>query len=140
MWTPREAPDIHPSQDGFPYLQETILTPEHSHQAADSRSLFLQHAIMQVFQKPQRGAILRKGNIKLYRKRRKLLYIIRRLHLAEKMSPTFRMQKNGVKNATVTQWQTGKHLFPVQVWADIVTRLNLYPGSSDNTPMNTVWV
>ena len=79
---------------------------------------------MQVFQKPQRGAILRKGNIKLYRKRRKLLYIIRRLHLAEKMSPTFRMQKNGVKNATVTQWRTGKHLFPVQFWVDIATRLD----------------
>ena len=50
------------------------------------------------------------------------------------------MQKNGVKNATVTQWRMGKHLCPMQVWADIVTILNLYPGKSDNNPVNTVWV
>ena len=56
------------------------------------------------------------------------------------MSPPFMTQKNGVKNATVTQWRTGKYFFPVQVWVDIVIRLGSYPGSSDNKPVNTVWV
>ena len=27
----------------------------------------------------------------------------------------------------------------MQVWLDIITRLDLYPGSSDDTPVNTVW-
>ena len=27
-----------------------------------------------------------------------------------------------------------------EVWADIVTRLDSYPGSSEDTPVNTVWV
>ena len=57
-----------------------------------------------------------------------------------KGSLTFRTQKNGFKNSTETRWRIGKHLFPVQVWADIVTRLETYPGSSDNTSMNTAWV
>ena len=56
------------------------------------------------------------------------------------MLPASRMQKNGVKNATVTQWRTGKHICPVQVWADIVTRLDSYPVLSDDTPVNTVWL
>ena len=83
---------------------------------------------------------LRKGDIKYYRKRRKLPHSSGHLHLAGKESPTFRTQKNGVKNATVTHWRTGEHLCPVQVCAYIVTRLDLYPGLSDDTSVNTVWV
>ena len=56
------------------------------------------------------------------------------------MSSTFRTQKNGVKNVTVTQWRTGKHLCPVRIWADIITRLDSYPGTLYDTPVNTVWV
>ena len=56
------------------------------------------------------------------------------------MSPIFRTQNNGVKNATVKQWRTVKHLSPVQVWANIITRLKSYPGTSDNTPVNTLRV
>ena len=37
--------------------KETILTPEHSHRAADCRSLFLYHSIMRVLRNPQRGGI-----------------------------------------------------------------------------------
>ena len=46
--------------------------------------------------------ILQKGGIEFYRKRHKLLHSIGRIHLAEKVSPAFRTQKNWVKNATVT--------------------------------------
>ena len=61
------------------------------------------------------------------------------LHLTDKVSPTFRTQKNGVKKSIVTQWRMGKNLFPVQVWDGIFTRLDLYPVSSYDTPVNTVW-
>ena len=40
----------------------------------------------------------------------------------------------------MTHWWTGKNLCLIQVWTDIVKRMNLYPGSSDDTPVNTVWV
>ena len=68
---------------------------------------------------------LRKGDIKYYRKRRKLPHSSGHLHLAGKESPTFRTQKNGVKNAIVTQWRTLENIYLVQVFADIVTTLNL---------------
>ena len=47
--------------------------------------------------------ILQKGDISFYRKHRELSHGIGILHLADKVSPTFRTQKNGVKNTTVTQ-------------------------------------
>ena len=78
----------------------------------------------------KRTHILRKRETKFYRKRRKIPHIRGCIQLADKVFPTLWTQKNGVKNATVTQWRTGKHLCPVQVWADIVTRLDSYPGSS----------
>ena len=47
--------------------------------------------------------ILQKGDISFYRKRIELSHDSGILHLSNKVSPTFRTQKNGVKNATVTQ-------------------------------------
>ena len=88
--------------------------------------------------KPTR--ILRKGSIRFYRKCHKLTHNSIRIHLVDKVSPTFSTQKNGVKNETVTQWQKGKPLCPVQIWSDIISILELYPVTSDNTPLNTVWV
>ena len=82
--------------------------------------------------------ILRMGDIILYRKRRKLTHNIGRIHLAYKVSPNLRTYKNGVKNATYTQWRTGKHLWPVHIWADIILRLDSYPVISDDTPWNMV--
>ena len=47
--------------------------------------------------------IIQKGDICFYRKRRELSHNSGILHLANKFSLTFLTQKNGVKNATVTQ-------------------------------------
>ena len=52
----------------------------------------------------------------------------------------FGTHKNGAENSTMTQWQTGKHLCPVHICTDIITRLYSYPETSDDTPVNTVWV
>ena len=54
----------------------------------------------------KRTHIIQKGDIRFYRKRRELSHDSGILHLADKVSPTFCTQKNGVKNATVTQWRT----------------------------------
>ena len=50
--------------------------------------------------------ILQKGDISFYRKRRELYHDSGILHLADKVSPTLRTQKNGVKNATVSLWHS----------------------------------
>ena len=46
--------------------------------------------------------ILQKGDTRFYRKCREISHDSGILHLADEVSPTFRTQKNGVKNATVT--------------------------------------
>ena len=89
--------------------------------------------------KNKQTCILRKGGIRFYRKRRELPHISSCIHITYNVSSTLRTQNNGFNNTTVTQWRTGKHLCPVQVWVDIITRLESYPGTSDNTPVNTVW-
>ena len=62
------------------------------------------------------------------------------LHLDDKVSPTFRTQKNGVKNATMTQWWKTTTLCPVRIWAEIIIQLDSYSGKTRDTPVNTVWV
>ena len=61
--------------------------------------------------------IFQKGDICCYRKRKELSHNSRTPQLADKVSPEFCTQKNGVKNATVTQWRTTKTLCPVRIWA-----------------------
>ena len=84
--------------------------------------------------------ILQKGNIKFYSKLRELPHNSGILHLDNKVSPTFRTQKNGVKNATVKQWRTIKNLFLVCIWAEIIIILDSYPVTTCDTPVNIVWV
>ena len=76
----------------------------------------------------------------MYRKRHEIIHISGCIHLVDKVSLEFRTQKNGSKNATVTQWKTGKHLDPVQVLDDIITRLESHPRTSYDTPVKEVWV
>ena len=87
-----------------------------------------------------RKRILQKGGIRFYRKLRELRHDSGILHLADKISSTVRTQKNGVKNATVTQWRTTTTLCPVNIWAEITIRLDSYSGTTSVTPVNTVWV
>ena len=81
-----------------------------------------------------------KGGIKFYRKRCKITHIIGLIHLTDKVSQTLETEKNGVKNSTKTQWEIGKYLCPVRIWADIITRLYSYPDTTYNTPFNIVWL
>ena len=51
---------------------------------------------------------------------------------------TFENQKNGGKDATITQHHTppGK-ICPVRTWAVIITRIAAYPSTSDTSTVNT---
>ena len=57
----------------------------------------------------------------------------------DKVSPTFRTQKNWVKNSTVTQWGTTTTLCPVHIWAEIIIQLDSYLRTTSVTPVNMVW-
>ena len=84
--------------------------------------------------------ILQKGDIIFYIKCREFTHNINQIDLADKVYPIFSTHNNGVNNVTVTQWRTVKSLLPVQIWTDIISRLDSYPVRLDNTPVNTVWV
>ena len=88
----------------------------------------------------KRTRILQKGGIRSYRKRRKISHDSGILHLSDKVSLIFLTQKNGVKNAIVTQWRTTTTLCPVDIWAEIIIQLDSYPGTTRDTPVNMVWV
>ena len=88
----------------------------------------------------KRTCILQKGGIRFYRKFRELSHNSGILHLSYKVSPTFWIHKNCVKNSTVTQWRTTMTLWLVRIWGEIIIRLDSYLGTTRNTPVNTVWV
>ena len=88
----------------------------------------------------KRTHTLQKRDIRFNRKRRKLSHNSGILHLADKPPLTFRTHKNGVKNTTATKWRTATTLFLVRIWAEIIIRLDSYPGTTHETPVNTVWV
>ena len=56
------------------------------------------------------------------------------------VSLTLRTQKNGVKNATVTQWRTASNLLLVRIWAEFIIRLDSYSVKTRETPVNMVWI
>ena len=88
----------------------------------------------------KRTRILQKGDISFYRKLCKLSNDSENLHLDDKVSRIFCTQKNGVKNVTVTQWQTATTLCLVCIRAEIIIRRDSYSGTARDTPVNTVWV
>ena len=84
--------------------------------------------------------ILCKGDIRFYREHHELIHNSGRIQLVKKNSPTFRTQKNGSKNTTLTQWRRGKCLCLVHIWANIISRLDSYPWTWDDNPLNTAWL
>jgi hypothetical protein len=61
------------------------------------------------------------------------------LQSADCVSITFENQKNGEKDACITQHRTpnNKPLCPVRAWAQIINRIRQYPKTNDNTTVNT---
>ena len=56
---------------------------------------------------------------------------------ADVVSITFVFQKNGEKEATITQHQSNNKLCPVAAWAAIITRIRSYPNTTDSSPVNS---
>ncbi len=61
------------------------------------------------------------------------------LHITDRISIMFEMQKNGQKFNTIMQWQTGHtHLCPIIQWAALTQQILGYPGTTKNTKVLTV--
>ena len=59
------------------------------------------------------------------------------LKVAEIVSITFEDQKNGDKFDTVNlQSSDDVLLYPVKAWANTISRISNYPGSTRDTPVN----
>ena len=84
--------------------------------------------------------IFKKGDIKFDRNIWKLNHSICLIHLVETLFPTSHMQKNCFKNAILTRCQTGKHFYPVKIWSNIIIKLESYLKTSEDSPVNTVWL
>ena len=136
--------EIYTSKSSPSHIQADKHTYEHSHRPTDRRRIFLGMRSSEYSTTPKGEdkltRILQKEGIRFYRRRRGLSHDIGILHLTNKVSPTFRTKKNGVKNATVTQWRTATTLCLVIIWAEIIIRLDSYSGTTCDTPVNTVWV
>ena len=62
------------------------------------------------------------------------------LELADSVEVMFKMQKNEEKHETVIHGQTDDPILcPVKQWARLVNRIWTYPGTTEETPVCTVW-
>ena len=68
--------------------------------------------------------------------------VTKHLHKAHAVKITFPNQKNGEKDESIIRYahrsKTGPD--PVAIWAAIVTRIQSYEGTNEDTPINTVCV
>ena len=106
-----------------------IYNKKHSHMSMSisqliSGAIFLGMRSCKYLSNPKGEAkqtrILRKGDIRFYIKRCKLAHNSGCIYIEGKFSPTFGAYKNGVKNATLSQWRTVEFLCPLQIWAGII--------------------
>ena len=135
-----QIPKVHNSQTSVPHLQKKTLKPKHIHHTTRRKSFLLHHANNpQTPQKRQKYTrILRKGDIKFKRKRHDLTHDSGLFHLTEKVLLIIWTHKNGYKNAIVSHLRTGKYLYMVRIWEDILSRMESYPYTSYGTPIYTV--
>ena len=85
----------------------------------------------------KRTKIVSIGDIRFFRKSKLVHHNDHTLIDADIVSITFRSQKNGEKNQTISIHKTNDlELCPVKIWASIVTRIRSYKIASDSSPVN----
>jgi hypothetical protein len=85
----------------------------------------------------KRTKILTLGDIRFFRNSKVINHYDKELPHADIVSITFRSQKNGDKNQTISMHRSSdSSICPIIVWASIVQRIRSYSHSSDSTPVN----
>ena len=88
----------------------------------------------------KRTKLLRLRNIRFFKDGRLISAPLDNLELADSVAVTFEMQKNDHKHETVIHgWTDDPVLCPVKQWAQLVNRIWTYPGTTEDTPVCTVW-
>jgi hypothetical protein len=88
----------------------------------------------------KRTKLLWLRNIRFFKDRRLISTPSENLEFADSVAVTFEMQKNDHKHETVIHGRTDHPILcPVKQWARHVTRIWTYPGTTDETPVCTVW-
>ncbi len=86
----------------------------------------------------QKTKLLTLKNIRFLKGRRTLNHSDPCLHLADCVTITFELQKRDAKTDMITQHRSSDPtLCPVKVRANIIRRVNSYPSSSKDTPVNS---
>jgi hypothetical protein len=86
----------------------------------------------------RRTKLLCMRNVRFFLRRGELHHNDPRLSLADTVSILFEYQKRDERNETVTQHRTGDPLLcPMRMWATILQRVRSYPGTMDDTKVNT---
>jgi hypothetical protein len=80
------------------------------------------------------------GNLAFFKDNKRIPNSSPNLSSANRLAITFKMQKNGRKLNTITQWKTNDPILcPVIQLAALVTRISAYNGASNAMPVSTVW-
>ena len=84
--------------------------------------------------------LLQLRNIRFFKDGRLLSTPLNNLELADSVAVTFEKQKSDHKHETVIHGRTDDPvLCPVKQWARLVNRIWTYPGTTEETPVCTVW-
>ena len=79
-------------------------------------------------------------NIRFFKDGRLLSTPSANLEFADSVAVTFEMQKNEEKHETIIHGRTDDPvLCPVKQWAHLVNRIWSHQGTTENTPVSTVW-
>jgi hypothetical protein len=85
----------------------------------------------------KRTKILTIGDIRFFKNSTKLNHDDTKLNESDIISITFRSQKNGEKNQTISMHRSNdSSICPVIIWASIVKRIRSYKHSTESTPVN----
>ncbi len=88
----------------------------------------------------KRTKLLRLRNIRFFKDGRLISTPSKNLEFADSVAVTFEMQKNDNKHETVIHGRTDDPILcPVKQWARLVNRVWTYPGTTEETPVCTVW-
>ena len=88
----------------------------------------------------KRTKLLRLRNIRFFKDGRLISTPSENLEFADSVAVTFEMQKNDHKHETVIHGRTDDAILcPVKQWAQLVNRIWTYPGTTEETPVCTVW-
>ena len=88
----------------------------------------------------KRTKLLRLRNIRFFKDGRLISTPSENLEFADSVAVTFEMQKNDNKHETVIHGRTDDPILcPVKQWARLVNRVWTYPGTTEETPVCTVW-